>query len=151
MKVHLQQIPPEGLHLEGEEPDHFLGLEAEGIRSISPLRYSLDVGLSGGGLFATGSLAIDLELECVNCLQKFVYPLRLDSFALQTELTGSELVDLTPLAREDIVLALPAHPHCDWDAKNVCKGAYDLEKYAAKEQTRSAWEALDQLKDNQDK
>jgi len=150
MKVHLLQIPPEGLHIEGEEHEDILGLEAEPIRNASPLRYSLDVGLSNGGLFATGSLAIDLELECVNCLRKFTYPLRLDSFALQTELSGSELVDLTPLVREDIVLALPAHPHCNWDGKNVCSGAYELKKYETENKTSSAWEALDQLKANQD-
>ena len=151
MKVHLNQIPAEGLHIEGEEPEDILGLEAQKIHCVSPLRYSLDVGLSDGGLFATGTLAIDLEMECVSCLQKFVYNLDLDSFALQIELTGSELVDLTPLAREDIVLALPAHPHCNWNDKNVCKGAYELEKYVSDEQSPSAWEVLDQLKAKQDK
>ena len=151
MKVHLNQIPPEGLHIEGEEHQDIIGLEDQNIRSVSPLSYSLDVGLSEGGLFATGSLAIDLEMECVTCLQKFVYELELGSFAIQTELGGSELVDLTPLAREDIVLALPAHPHCNWNGKNVCKGAYELQKYAADEKVPSAWEVLDQLKAKQDK
>ena len=151
MKVHLNQIPAEGLHIEGEEHEDILGLEAEKIRSVSPLRYSLDVGISNGGLFATGALAIDLEMECVNCLQKFIYNLELDSFALQTELSGSELVDLTPLAREDIVLALPAHPHCDWNRNNVCKGAYEMNQYASDEQAPSAWEVLDQIKAKQDK
>jgi uncharacterized protein len=151
MKVHLNQIPPEGLHLEGEETGDILDLGQENIRSVSPLRYCLDVGLSNGGLFATGSLSIDLEMECVKCLQRFVYSLKVDSFAIQTELTGAELVDLTPLIREDIVLALPAHPHCDWDEKNVCRGAYELEKYASPEQAPNAWEALDQLKANLEK
>lgn len=151
MKVHLNQIPPEGLHLEGEDSGDILGLGDEKIRSVSPLRYSLDVGLSNGGLFATGSLAIDLEMECVNCLKPFVYPLKLEAFAVQTELTGAELVDLTPLAREDIVLALPAHPHCDWNHKTTCSGAYELDKYASQEESPSAWEALDQLKANLEK
>jgi len=151
MKVHLNQIPPEGLHIEGEEHEDILGLEAEKIRAVSSLSYSLDVGLSNGGLFATGTLAIDLEMECVSCLQKFQYPLRLEDFALQTELSGSELVDLTPLAREDIVLALPAHPRCDWNEKHVCPGAYEVNKYVTDEQAPSAWEVLDQLKAKQEK
>jgi len=151
MKVHLAQIPPEGLHIEGEDHHDILGLAADGIRCVSPLSYSLDVGLSDGGLFATGSIAIDVEMECVSCLQKFQYPLRLDAFALQMELGGSELVDLTPQAREDIVLALPAHPRCDWNEKNVCPGAYQIDKYAADKQAPSAWEVLDQLKAKQEK
>jgi len=92
-----------------------------------------------------------LEMECVSCLQKFQYPLRLEDFALQTELSGSELVDLTPLAREDIVLALPAHPRCDWNEKHVCPGAYEVNKYVTDEQAPSAWEVLDQLKAKQEK
>src|SRR4051794_20980239 len=107
MKVHLNQIPEEGKHLEGEEPSHVLDLpEPELRRAVSPIRYSLDVGLSEGGIFATGSLAVDLEMKCVNCLEAFPYTAEINDFACQIELTGAEMVDLTPSVREDILLAL---------------------------------------------
>ncbi len=122
MKIHLRQIPVQGLHVEGEEPGDILELQDEGVRKVGPVHYDLDVGLSEGGLFATGQLSVDLELECVTCLETFPYTIEVNDFALQTELTGAELVDLTPQVREDILLALPPHPHCDWGGGKVCTG-----------------------------
>ncbi len=121
MKIHLQKIPDEGKHLEGEADPAILELSEPHITAESPVRYSLDVGLSEGGLFATGSLELDLRLRCVRCLDEFPFPVRIRDFACQIELTGNETVDLTPLAREDILLALPAHPHCDWDGQKPCE------------------------------
>jgi uncharacterized metal-binding protein YceD (DUF177 family) len=150
MKIHLRQIPAEGLHTEGTEPSSILDLHDRGTQPVSDVEYSLDVGLSDGGLFATGQLAVDLELECVNCLERFRYPLRVRDFACQVELKGSETVDLTEPVREDILLALPPHPHCDWNGERVCQGV----SYRAKSQAADAplagkpdaWGALDQLK-----
>ena len=151
MKVHLNQIPTEGLHVEGEDPNSILDLHDPLVTPVSPVRYSLDVGLSDGGLFATGELGVDLEVECVGCLEKFRYPLQVPNFACQTELTGAELVDLTEPMREDILLALPPHPHCDWNGERVCKGAArvaEIHDAAADPlpEERDVWGALDQLK-----
>ena len=123
MKVHQHQIPHEGLHLEGEDPAAILELNDPSVRPLTPVRWAVDIGLSKGGLFATGSLAVDLSLQCGSCLKRFTYPLRVDDFATQIELTGPETVDLTDQMREDILLALPPYPHCDWNGKTVCKGA----------------------------
>lgn len=150
MKVHLNQIPPEGLHVEGTDSHTILDLKEADIRPLGDVEYTLDVGLSDGGLFAMGVVGIDLELECVSCLEKFRYPVRVRDFACQVELTGSETVDLTEPIREDILLALPPHPHCDWNGERVCKGVFPRSKADASEQpsadTRDAWGALDQLK-----
>ncbi len=148
MKVHINQIPHEGKHFEGEESADFLGLKAqEFVEPAGPVSYSLDVGLSGGGLFATGMLAVDLDMKCVACLEAFEYPLQIDDFACQMELTGAELVDLTPMAREDILLALPAHPHCDWNGQKDCKGPPILQSDESETSSdaREVWGALDQL------
>lgn len=147
MIVHLHQIPPEGLHLEGEEDAAFLDLHEEAVKPAGPVRHALDVGLSAGGLFATGTLSLELDLECVTCLARFRYPLEVRNFALQTELGGAETVDLTPQVREDILLALPPYPHCDWDGQRVCHGATRAAKTTENEPGAShTWDALDQLK-----
>jgi uncharacterized metal-binding protein YceD (DUF177 family) len=93
-------------------------------------------------------LGVDLEMVCVGCLEKFVMPVRVDEFACQVELTGSEEIDLTEPIREDILLALPAHPRCDWDGRKACPGvqrppAADTE---GGESQPDVWGALDQLK-----
>jgi uncharacterized protein len=144
MKVHINQIPADGLHIEGEDPAAILELDDPCVQPVRGVRWSLDIGLSDGGLFATGKLAVDLKMVCVSCLRKFTYPLRVPDFAMQIELNGPETVDLTDQMREDILLALPPYPHCDWNGQNVCKGA-------VRESTESpgeshAWDELDKLK-----
>ncbi|MDR3405230.1 MAG: hypothetical protein P4L99_22235 [Chthoniobacter sp.] len=150
MKIHLNQIPDEGLHVEGTDPSKVLDLHEQGIEPVSDIEYSLDVGLSEGGLFATGQVGVDLDLECVGCLEHFRYPLRVPDFACQIELTGSEMVDLTEPIREDILLALPPHPHCDWNGERVCQGVAFRAKSEAADapltEKPDAWGALDQLK-----
>ena len=70
-------------------------------------------------------------------------------FACQIELTGNETVDLTEPVREDILLALPPHPHCDWNGERECKAAFRKQSETPEEplsDTREVWGALDQLK-----
>ena len=147
MKVHLKQIPTQGLHLEGEEECPIQELESEGIRCAGRLHYDIDVGVTGGGLSANGSLSQPVELRCVSCLEKFLHEVRVPAFAVHTELHGPETVDLTPFMREDILLNLPAHPHCDRDSDRVCK-AKQLETADQDTRRKSDWSALDKLKLN---
>src|SRR5947208_2507818 len=67
MKVHLKQIPAQGLHLEGEEDCPIQELESEGIRCVGRLHYDLDLGVAGLALWANGSLSQPVELFCVSC------------------------------------------------------------------------------------
>ena len=155
MKVHIQQIPPEGLHIEGTENSQVLDLRDPLAQPAGDIHYALDVGLSEGGLFATGRVGVALDLQCVACLERFRFPLEVRDFACQVELTGREMVDLTDPVREDILLALPPHPHCDWNGQGACKGApvpvnpaalAALAPLSEAEQSRQVWGALDQLK-----
>jgi uncharacterized metal-binding protein YceD (DUF177 family) len=145
MKVHLKQIPTQGLHLEGEEDCPIQDLESEGIRCAGRLHYDIDLGVAGGGLWANGSLSQPVELRCVSCLEKFVHEVRVPAFAMHMELHGPETIDLTPFMREDILLNLPAHPHCDRDGNRVCNAN---QVKTAQLDTKSDWSALDELKLN---
>jgi uncharacterized protein len=147
MKVHLKQIPTQGLHLEGEEECPIQELESEGIRCAGRLHYAIDVGVAGGGLWANGSLSQPVELRCVSCLENFVHEIRVPAFAVHMELHGPETVDLTPFVREDILLNLPTHPHCDRDGDRVCKRK-QVEAAEQETKRRSNWSALDKLKLN---
>jgi uncharacterized protein len=145
MKIHLKQVPPEGLHIEGEEDCPIEELERDNIRCAGPLRYHIDVGVSNGALWASGSLSQNVELRCVSCLEKFMHQLSVPSFVVHTELPGPETIDLTPFAREDLLLNLPAHPRCDRDGGRICPA----KKLSASEQDakrKSDWSALDGLK-----
>lgn len=144
MKVHVRQIPGEGLHLEGEENCPVPELEGESIHCAAPLQYNLDVGISGGALWVNGTLRQPVELECVSCLNKFVYTIEVPSFAVHQELGGPEVFDLTPFIREDLLLNLPAHPHCDRDGRNVCKAPHP--KAVEEDKRKPDWSPLDKLK-----
>jgi uncharacterized metal-binding protein YceD (DUF177 family) len=145
MKVHLKQIPAKGLHLAGEEECPISELGAEGIRCAGPLHYNIDIGISSGALWANGSLSQPVELRCVSCLETFGHEIEISAFAVHTELRGPETIDLTPFIREELLLNLPAHPHCDRDGGRICKG-----KYIAMSQQdtkgKPDWSELDRLK-----
>jgi uncharacterized metal-binding protein YceD (DUF177 family) len=147
VKVHLRQIPAEGLHLDGEEECPIPELVAEGVVCTGPLRYSLDLGISEGALWVTGSLAQPVELKCVRCLEPFRYDIEVHAFSIHHELTGPEVVDLAPYLREDILLNLPAHPHCDREGGRKCPAAKESVAPADSDNKRTPdWSALDKLK-----
>lgn len=148
MKVHLNQIPQDGtLYLEGEEDPTELGLDEAGAEAVSPLRYALDVGLSEGGIFASGRIGVRAAFKCVKCLERFEQDIEVEPFALQKELDGRELVDLTPEIREDIQLALPAYPRCDEEGRKICPASFPQAPVDNEELSGApAWDALDQLK-----
>ena len=145
MQIHLKQIPTHGLHLEGEEDCPIQEVESEEIRCAGPLHYDIDLGVAGASLWANGSLSQPVELRCVSCLEKFAYEVRVPAFAMHTELLGPETVDLTPFMREDILLNLPAHPHCDRDGDRVCTSR-QLETAEQQTRRKSDWSPLDKLK-----
>ena len=150
MKVHLRQIHADGLHLEGEEECPISDLAAEDVRCTGPLRYALELGISEGALWATGSLAQPVELRCVRCLEPFSFEIEAKAFSIHMDLTGPELIDLTPYLREDILLNLPAHPHCDREGGRVCPAKKLTEGSAptpaTDERRQPDWSVLDKLK-----
>ena len=148
MKIHLRQIPPEGLHLAGEEECPIPQLDPGEVRCSGPLHYDLELGVSEGALWANGELIQPVELHCVRCLEAFPFDIAVKDFALHTELTGPEEVDLTPFMREDILLNLPAYPHCDRDGRRVCPVPETLtnpDEKAVLEARPPDWSALDKL------
>lgn len=151
MKVHLRQISDEGLHLEGKEEYSIPELAKDEIFCAGPLHYSLDVGISEGALWANGSIAQPVELICVSCLARFVHTIDVPDFALHLELAGPETIDLAPFIREDLLLNLPAYPHCDRDGGRVCSAPHhrpeSTEADAEVEEARKPdWSPLDKLK-----
>jgi uncharacterized metal-binding protein YceD (DUF177 family) len=150
MKIHLRHIHADGLHLEGEEECPIADLAGEDVHCTGPLRYALDLGIAEGALWATGSLVQPVELRCVRCLETFPFDIEAKAFSIHLDLTGPELIDLTPYLREDILLNLPAHPHCDREGGRVCPAEKQTEAGPptpdADSKRQPDWSALDKLK-----
>ena len=149
MKVHLRQIPADGLHLDGEEDCPITDLASEEVVCTGLLTYSLDLGITDGALWASGTLQQPVSQKCVACLEPFEHTISVPGFALHTELGGPETIDLTPFIREDILLNLPAYPHCDREGSRVCPARALLdqpkEPAAKVEKAVPDWSALDKL------
>ena len=147
MKVHLRQIPAEGLHLEGEEDCPIQDLASEDFECAGPLRYSLDVGISEGAIWASGRLEQPVQLRCVSCLEMFVHTIEVPEFALHMDAGGPELVDFAPMVREDILLNLPPYPRCDRHGGRECPAANTIAERGSEEPAvrKPDWSALDKL------
>lgn len=145
--IHLLQVPHDGLHLEGVSDAGFLDLGEINAAPAGPVAYSLDVGLSGGGLFATGCVSAPVRMVCVACLRPFIFEAVVDPFAMQVEIDGREQVDLTPSIREELLLALPDHPRCDSISDQSCPYTQpETGMGGHPANTESAWDQLDKLK-----
>ena len=150
MKIHLRQIPAEGKHLEGETDCPINDFDSDDVKCAGPLRYSLEIGKTHDALWANGSLRQPVTLRCVACLENFEETVEVPNFALHTDLTGPETIDLTPFMREDILLNLPPYPKCDRNAGRRCPAANVVEaaddEATAQKKREAAWSALDKLK-----
>ncbi|HEY2711646.1 MAG TPA: hypothetical protein VGI60_03960 [Chthoniobacterales bacterium] len=148
MKIHLRQIPAGGLHLEGDEECSLPELDSQEVRCAGPLHYILDVGVSEGALWANGELIQPVELRCVRCLEAFPFEIKVPHFTVHLPLTGPEEIDLTPFLREDVLLNLPAYPHCDREGGRICPvpAVKSGESEDSPEKRAADWSALDELK-----
>ena len=120
MKIHLAQIPQEGLRLEGEDSVAILELKEEGTDFHTPISYDVLAQHLGTALLVQGQLWTSATVRCGRCLKNFEAQLRASEFIVHRELTGQEEVDLTAEVREDILLQLPAYPVCAEQCKGLC-------------------------------
>ncbi len=151
LQAHRAQIPHDGaLHIDGDLDPAILDLDATEWTATSPIRFSVDVTISDGDIYALGYTAIDIESRCVKCLEDFATSLEIPDLALHQEADGRELVDLTDTLREDILLLLPSHPRCDVDGNRECPATFRTAPQAplANEPAprSDAWNVLDEFK-----
>jgi uncharacterized protein len=92
---------------------------------------SARVTRTGNGLLVQVKMHALMMNECVRCLQDFPLPLDIDFTELYVfnadAKTDSELIlpesgriDLRPLVREEMLLAVPINPLCDPECKGLC-------------------------------
>ena len=157
--VNLRHLEAHNLELQGELPveDLDLDLRDEMVSAKKPLEYDLEVQKLENSLLLQGQLHLTLQCQCVRCLKPFAYKLNLQPWTRHLPLEGDEkvpiindCVDLTPFAREDILLEFPQHPLCEVDCRGLSRseggkpGKTNGARQTGKES--SAWTELDKLK-----
>jgi uncharacterized protein len=96
------------------------------------LRGSVQATRVEKGFFVQGTMKSELRLECVRCLDPFVFPITLE-LAEMFRMPGTDIrpgaiyavgedgeLDLAPLIRELAWLAIPMKHLCDPECKGLC-------------------------------
>jgi len=93
------------------------------VRADGPLRYDLTVQRAFNELVVRGTLSVNFKCLCARCGVCFIKKVFIGdfcrSFALKSK---SELINLTPDVREDILLALPMVAVCSNACRGLCAG-----------------------------
>lgn len=157
--VNLRHLEAHNITLEGELPFEELDVDArdETIRAIGPLAYHLEVQRVEDGVLIQGRLCLPLECKCVRCLKAFSCDLKLDAWTRHLPFQGeesiavvSDCVDLTPYAREDILLEFPQHPVCEPECRGLPRSTIGKAKATSNDVQfgpgSPAWNELDKLK-----
>src|ERR1700722_2675562 len=149
LKVNLRHLQADEVHLKGDLPieELALGLTYDMIQVQKPLHYDLQVEELADSILVQGKLELAVDCQCVRCLKPFEKTIELPNWALHLPLEGEEktavendCIDLTPFAREDMLLEFPRHPLCKADCGGLKKNR------RGKRETRPpAWNELNKL------
>jgi DUF177 domain-containing protein len=111
-----------------------LGIEVLGVPEGSPVELDLRLEAVMEGVLVSGQARAELEGECVRCLEPIHDDVEVtvqELFCyedqgvdpdeeLEVSMLQDDLVDLEPLLRDAVVLALPFQPLCQDDCPGLC-------------------------------
>jgi uncharacterized protein len=144
VKLRVDDITAEGREISFAEPEHEVNRTL--VRGTlheyfvkAPLRVSLSYYRAGTEVFITGTLDTATTAACSRCAEEFDLPSRRrfryvlapkamsdnKDFALRAEdlefsFYGGDEIDLTPLIREQALLALAERPLCREECRGLC-------------------------------
>jgi len=103
----------EGALVRGTTQGDVFELTPGDAQPLGPMEYDLMAYVFDQILRIEGTVSSQFELECTRCLEKFPFDLVIDDYNAEIEIENRGEVDLTERIREDMLLSLPAYPHCD--------------------------------------
>ncbi|MBO9520143.1 MAG: DUF177 domain-containing protein [Nocardioidaceae bacterium] len=142
-----------------------LGIEILGVPTGSPVTFDLRLEAVMEGVLVSGTASAALAGECARCLEPIADEITVDLQELylyddgrdtagddeddDVSRTEGDLVDLEPVLRDAVVLALPFQPLCQDDCPGLCTecGARlaDDPDHRHDEPVDPRWAALEQL------
>lgn len=147
-------------HLEAEAPEGW-GLELVRVPAGTPVAVDARFESVMDGVLVTADVDVTVDAECGRCLEplnlRIVAPVR-ELYAYEPDpddedsltLSG-DLLDLEPVLRDAVVLALPVNPLCDPDCQGLCVRCgvrlADAEPGHAHDEVDPRWSSLALLKD----
>jgi uncharacterized protein len=141
-----------------------VGVALIGVPVGAPLELELRMESVSEGVYVSGTVAAAVSGECGRCLRPIDDTLQVrfqELFAYQDSVTDQtteedevgrlqgDLIDLEPMLRDAIVLALPTNPRCREDCPGLCSECGvpldELPPGHRHEQRDPRWAALSQL------
>lgn len=138
--------------MRGEMPSATLEMDSSDlIRPDGLLAYDLTVQRVLNELVVRGTLSVNFKCLCARCGVCFVKKVFVGDFCRSFELKSkSELINLTPDVREDILLELPMVAVCSKSCRGLCAGCgVNLNSGKCKcvrQAQTDKWQALDGLR-----
>lgn len=120
MKVDVNQIPFEGLTLEGEVSPQALDLETEIIKVRGPVIAKASIWRITNAVTISLSLEALLYTNCSRCMSEFEINFKKVANLNYQADKAEPVIDLDPEIREEIILDYPVKPLCRPDCKGLC-------------------------------
>jgi uncharacterized protein len=148
-------------HWTAEAPEGW-GLELVRVPAGTPVELDLRMESVMDGVLVSGTLTAEVDAECGRCLEPLRTALDADIqelFAYEPDpgdadapTLDGDFINLEPLIRDAVVLALPLNPVCDEDCSGLCAGCGEplraLDADHAHDATDPRWAALAGLADS---
>ncbi|HOW42592.1 MAG TPA: DUF177 domain-containing protein [Candidatus Omnitrophota bacterium] len=120
MKINIDQVRPEGLHLEEDISAAQLDVDTQEAKLAGVLRVSADVTRVDEVVRVALRLQGALTFLCCRCLEE--YQVAIDrtlehNFPVER---SQHTLDITQDIRDDLILEYPFKPLCKTDCKGIC-------------------------------
>lgn len=153
----LVRAPGSSRPVQIDEPVEGLSTELARVPEDSPVHGELVVESLVEGLMVSGPLSGVMTLSCARCLKPFDWPFTLEVHEIFAPgATGQDdeypiedgQVDLEPMIRDAVILAMPFAPLCRQDCRGLCErcgGDRNLGECSCGPEADPRWTALSGL------
>jgi len=119
MKIHVSQVPAEGLSEHASYDPTELDMERNDVHLPEPFEVDAVVTKAAEELIVSVDIRCSIQMSCARCLEEFSETLAKDA-VFNYRVKPVEVVDITDDIRQEIMLAYPVTPLCSADCKGLC-------------------------------
>ncbi len=120
MKIHVNQIPAEGVTEHARYDPTTMEMDREDIHVTTPFEAEAAIRMVDEELVATVELRYRLDLVCARCLEPFDSD-RTTQAVLSYHVQPEAVLDITEDLRQEIILAYPMIPVCQTTCRGLCR------------------------------
>jgi uncharacterized metal-binding protein YceD (DUF177 family) len=148
MIIPIVSIPEAGLDFEHTIPATTLDIPE--IQGDHHIHCKFHLSHQDDAILLRGEIHLEATTTCVRCLDAIPLQIHIPDFVLLVEKSSTDVIDLIPLVREEILLVMPQYAKCQLDAQGNCpitgKNWNNLNEFAPHSPLSDPWSELDKLK-----